>query len=297
MSDIPLQRDFVFDYGRVDRLSPLVRRIVAHNPSPYTFHGTGTYIIGRGAVAVIDPGPDLPEHVEAILDGLPGETVSHILITHTHADHSPAAAALQAATGAPTYGFGPHPSLDIDDAEAGADHTFSPDHRLHDGAILSGPTWSLQSVHTPGHLPNHLCFSLPAEQALFSGDHVMGWSTTVIVPPNGHMATYLSSLRLLLDRDDRLYYPTHGGPITNPRAFVRALIGHRLAREQNIRACLESGIDEIGAIVAALYKNVPRQLHAAAAQSVLAHLIHLQEQGIVELRHPGDRQSGYRVIA
>jgi glyoxylase-like metal-dependent hydrolase (beta-lactamase superfamily II) len=297
MSDIPLQRDLVFDYGRVDRLSPLVRRVIARNPSPFTFHGTGTYIIGQGAVAVIDPGPDLPEHVEAILKAIPGETVSHILITHTHADHSPAAAALQAATGAQTYGFGPHPRVDIDDAEAGADHAFTPDQRLSDGDVVSGPTWSLQAIHTPGHLPNHLCFSLPGEQALFTGDHVMGWSTTVIVPPNGHMATYLNSLRLLLDRDDLIYYPTHGAPIANPRAFVRALIGHRLARERNIRSCLENGLDDIGAIVAALYKNVPRHLHAAAAQSVLAHLIHLQEQGIVEARQQQDEKNAYRLIA
>jgi len=281
MADIPFRRDLDFTYGHVDQLSPLIRRVIARNPSPFTFHGTGTYIIGRGTVAVIDPGPDLAEHRQALTACLVGEQVSHILITHTHDDHCGGARAFQQAVGAPTYGFGPHPGHESEPAEAGADELFMPDNRLNDGDVLAGPGWRLETLHTPGHLANHLCFALSEEDALFTGDHVMGWSTSVVVPPHGHMGAYIRNLERLLARGDRIYYPTHGAPIEQPQAFVRALIRHRRKREADIIACLRAGLDAIPAIVARLYQGVPLHLHAAAAQSVLAHLIDLQERGLV----------------
>ncbi len=189
-SPIPYVRDMTFEYGVIERLSPLIRRVVAHNPGPFTFHGTATYIVGNGAVAVIDPGPALAPHVEAILSGLGGETVSHQMITHTHRDHSPAARLLGRATGAATHGFGPHGAGRGEGVvEEGGDHDFIPDVYLRDGDTVEGDGWSLTALHTPGHTSNHLCFALAQESVLFSGDHVMGWSTTVIAPPDGHMGT------------------------------------------------------------------------------------------------------------
>jgi len=281
MADIPFRRDLDFAYGRVDQLSPLIRRVIARNPSPFTFHGTGTYIIGHGTVAVIDPGPDLAEHHQALMACLTGEQVSHILITHTHDDHCGGARAFQRAVGAPTYGFGPHPGHESEPAEAGADEMFMPDNRLNDGDVLAGPGWRLKTLHTPGHLANHLCFALLEEAALFTGDHVMGWSTSVVVPPHGHMGAYIRNLERLLARDDNIYYPTHGAPIEQPRKFVSALIRHRRQREADIIACLGAARETIPAIVAHLYQDVPTHLHAAAAKSVLAHLIDLQERGLV----------------
>jgi glyoxylase-like metal-dependent hydrolase (beta-lactamase superfamily II) len=278
MADLVFNRALAFDYGAAATLSPLVRRVIAHNPSPFTFHGTGTYIIGRGDVAVIDPGPDLPEHVAAILQATGGERISRILITHTHADHSPAAAPLKAATGTSIHAFGPHPSGE-EGVEAGADLAFRPDHLLREGDRIDGPGWHIDVLHTPGHISNHLCFALREERALFTGDHVMGWSTSVVVPPHGHMGDYLHNLERLLGRDDAVYYPTHGAPIDQPQDFVRGLIAHRLSREAEILAYLQQGIGTIEAMVARIYRDVPQHLHGAAAQSVRAHLIHLMEQG------------------
>ncbi|HWT96781.1 MAG TPA: MBL fold metallo-hydrolase, partial [Terriglobales bacterium] len=191
------------------------------------------------------------------------------------------ARAFQQAVGAPTYGFGPHPGHESEPTEAGADETFMPDNRLHDGDVLAGSGWRLETLHTPGHLANHLCFALSEEAALFTGDHVMGWSTSVVVPPHGHMGAYISNLERLLTRDERIYYPTHGAPIEQPHEFVTALIRHRRRREADIIACLHAGLDTIPTIVARLYRDVPLHLHAAAAQSVLAHLIDLQERSLV----------------
>ncbi|WP_341704112.1 MBL fold metallo-hydrolase [Ferrovibrio sp.] len=300
---VPFVKTLDFSYAEAERLSPRIRRVIARNPSPFTFHGTGTYIVGgaqadrdhgraahgRGPVAVIDPGPDDAAHVAALLRALDGETVSHILITHTHRDHSPAAAALQQATGAPTYAFGPHPLPQGGPAvEEGGDHAFRPDHRLADGDTVDGPGWTLTALHTPGHISNHLCFALREEQALFSGDHVMGWSTTVISPPDGSMTDYYASLNRLLPRDDARYYPTHGAPIdahstgASPQAFVQALLQHRAAREVQILRCLDrEGPQTIPQMVAAMYHDVPAYLHPAAARSVLAHLIHMVADGRV----------------
>ena len=279
-ASIPFVREIEFEYGAVDQVSPLIRRVVAHNPGPFTYTGTGTYIVGRGEVAVVDPGPLLPAHVAAILAALAGETITHQIITHTHLDHSPAARLVAEATGAPTYGYGPHGSGRGEPAvEEGGDHDFAPDVTVRDGDVIEGAGWTLSAVHTPGHTSNHLCFALAGEDALFSGDHVMGWSTSVISPPDGDMADYFASLHKLLGRDDRVYWPTHGAPISDPKPFVRAFIAHREDRERQILDCLGRGVDRIPRMVKAMYANVDRGLYPAAARSVLAHLVHMVGDG------------------
>jgi glyoxylase-like metal-dependent hydrolase (beta-lactamase superfamily II) len=280
--EIPFRRDFAFEYGKLEHVAPGVRRIVANNPGPFTFRGTGTYVVGQGEVAVIDPGPDLAEHVEALLTGLAGERISHILVTHTHRDHSPAAAAVKAATGAPTYGFGPHGGTrGIPGIEEGGDWDFVPDIVTKDGDEIAGAGWRFEAVHTPGHTSNHLCFALPDRGVLFSGDHVMGWSTSVIAPPDGDMAAYMASLDKLLQRSDAVYWPTHGPAITEPKEHVRAFIAHRREREAGIVACLEAGIGQIDAMVERLYVGLNPNLKRAAGRSVLAHLIDLIGRGAV----------------
>jgi len=293
-TEIKFNRELDFTYGRVDQVSPMIRRVIAENPSPFTFYGTGTYIVGHGKVAVIDPGPARPEHVEALLRALDGETVTHIIVTHTHLDHSPAARFIKDATGAPTYGFGPHGTLRRGPkVEEGADHDFKPDHVVHDGAVIQGAAWTLEAVHTPGHTSNHLCFALHDENALFSGDHVMGWSTSVISPPDGDMQAYMHSLRKLLDRPETTYWPTHGAPITDTHAYVRSFIAHREDREEQITACIRDGIGRIPAMVERMYADVPAFLHPAAARSVLAHLIHMVETGRVHCDGPPGEDSVY----
>ena len=294
--EIPFRREFSFEYGRLERVSPGVRRIVARNPSPFTFRGTGTYVVGDGEVAVIDPGPDLDEHVSALLAGLSGELVTHILITHTHSDHSPAAAALKTATGAPTYGFGPHAGGKRGDpaVEEGGDWDFAPDVTVHDGDAIAGSGWRFEAVHTPGHTSNHLCFALPDRGILFSGDHVMGWSTSVIAPPDGDMSAYMASLDKLLGRPDAVYWPTHGPAITEPQAHVRAFVAHRREREAGIVECLAAGSERIDAIVDKLYVGLQPGLRRAAARSVHAHLLDLAERGIVESGGPPTIDAIYR---
>ncbi len=261
------------NHGRMERLSPLVRRVIAANPGPFTYTGTGTYVIGTGEVAVIDPGPLDQAHIDSILAGLGAERISHILITHTHLDHSPAAAPIKAATNALTYGFGPHGrSEDGTVVEAGGDMDFSPDQVIVGGDVVAGTGWTIDVVHTPGHTSNHLCFALREERALFTGDHVMGWSTTIISPPDGNMADYMASLELLLARNDEIYYPTHGAPITAPKDLVNALIAHRLEREDQILACLADGPRTLAQMVPVVYAAVDKRLHPAAARSMLAHL-------------------------
>jgi glyoxylase-like metal-dependent hydrolase (beta-lactamase superfamily II) len=258
-------------------MEPLVRRLLAPNPSPFTYTGTETYIVGRGEVAVIDPGPDLAEHVEAILAATAGEQIQAILCTHTHRDHSPASRALHAATGAPIIGCAP---LTMDDDGPRADAAFDPDYDpervLADGEIVTGAGWTLEAVATPGHTSNHLCFALRESGALFSGDHIMGWSTTVVSPPDGDMAAYMASLDKLLARDDRIYYPAHGDPVQEPRRFVRAVAAHRRARERQILDLLERESQPIPAMVAVMYRGIDPRLHGAAGRSVLAHLIDLE---------------------
>jgi glyoxylase-like metal-dependent hydrolase (beta-lactamase superfamily II) len=273
--------------GRAERLAPLVRRILAPNPSPFTHTGTQTYIVGRGEVAVIDPGPDLASHIEALVAALAGERVTAILCTHTHRDHSPASRPLQAATGAPIVGCA---ALSLDDAGPRADESFDSDYRpdrvLADGEDVAAGGWTLAAVATPGHTSNHLCFALGGESALFTGDHVMGWSTTVVAPPDGDMADYMAGLDRLLGREDRVYYPAHGPAVTDPHAHVRRLIGHRRMRERQILAHLERGEGRIEAMVADIYAEIDPRLFPAAGRSVLAHLIDLERRGLA--RGEGD---------
>lgn len=305
--------DFEPMYGEMVEVSPLLRRLVCKNPSKFTFHGTGTYVIGRGDVAVIDPGPRDDDHIQALLQALDGEVVRHILITHTHGDHSPAAHALHEATGAPILGFGKHPEgsvgegddKDDEDDEAAAsseprepqieedpefqrkhapDVDFDPDTTLAHGDIVEGPGYTVEALHTPGHISNHLCFALAEENSVLSGDHVMGWSTTIIPPPDGDVSSYLDSLRVLLNRphDERLY-PTHGAPVENHHEFVQALLGHRIAREAGIIGQLRDGPKSARDIVSVLYANVRKELHKPAARSVLSHLRKLHDEAVVEL--------------
>jgi glyoxylase-like metal-dependent hydrolase (beta-lactamase superfamily II) len=301
-TEIPFRRDLDVDYGVAASLTPLIRRVVARNPGPFTFKGTGTYIVGRGRVAVIDPGPSLAEHVEALLQALRGETISHILVTHTHMDHSPAAAAVKRETGARTYGFGRHGSGRAEDrtgvggvTEEGGDHDFVPDIALRDGDSLEGPGWRLTAVYTPGHTSNHLCFALAEEHVLFSGDHVMGWSTSVIAPPDGDMAAYRRSLGKLLRRDDTVYWPTHGPAIVDPKPFVEAFIAHRRERAEAILKRLAQGDETVEAIVAQVYLGLDPRLKGAAARSVLAHLVELEESGKVASDGPPTLSARYRL--
>ncbi|HXC92001.1 MAG TPA: MBL fold metallo-hydrolase [Stellaceae bacterium] len=294
--DIPFLREFSFEYGRLEPVAPGIRRIVARNPSPFTFTGTGTYVVGAGEVAVIDPGPDLDEHVAALLAGLGGERVTHILVTHTHRDHSPAAKALQAATRAPTFGFGPHAGGRRGEAgiEEGGDWDFTPDVTVRDGDEIAGAGWRFEAVHTPGHTSNHLCFALPEQGLLFSGDHVMGWSTSVIAPPDGDMSAYMASLDKLLGRPDAVYWPTHGPAITEPQPYVRAFVAHRREREAGILECLAAGPQEIMAIVDRLYVGLAQGLRRAAARSVHAHLLDLAARGLVDSDGPPTIDGVYR---
>jgi glyoxylase-like metal-dependent hydrolase (beta-lactamase superfamily II) len=282
MAGIPFITRFDVDYGTAMAVTPRIRRVVAENPGPFTFKGTGTYIVGRGKVAIVDPGPDRPDHVEAVLRAVRGETVTHILVTHTHLDHVPATPAIQRATGARTYAFGPHPRPPGGaHAEEAGDLDFSPDVRLADGEVVEGEGWTVEAVHTPGHISNHLCFAVREDAALLTGDHVMGWSTAVISPPDGDMADYMASLEKLLGRPETLYVPTHGAEIRDPLPFVRAYIAHRLEREAQILARLAEGPRTIPEMVKINYAATPPHLHPAAGRSMLAHLIHMVKDGRV----------------
>jgi glyoxylase-like metal-dependent hydrolase (beta-lactamase superfamily II) len=268
--------------GQVERIAPGVRRLLAPNPSPFTYTGTQSYLIGEGEVAVIDPGPDDTSHVAALLEAVRGERVAAILCTHTHRDHSPASRALAAATGAPIVGCAP---LDLEDEEVGrADEAFDPDYRperaLGDGDRLSADGWALTAVATPGHTSNHLCYALEGTGALFCGDHVMGWATSVVAPPDGDMADYMASLDKLLTRGDRILYPAHGPAIEDPTARLAELVAHRRQREREIIERLAAGQGHIPAIVDAIYVGLDPRLLAAAGRSVLAHLLDLERRGL-----------------
>lgn len=299
-------------YGELIDVSPMLRRIVCKNPSKFTFHGTGTYVIGHGDVAIVDPGPRDQAHIEALLQALDGERVRHILITHTHGDHSPASAAVADATGAPVLGYGPHPTHagsegsnndddddeTIDDGETDpsggygsedpefaekhrVDIDFDPEAPLRHGDVIDGPGYTIEALHTPGHISNHLCFALKEENAVLSGDHVMGWSTTIIPPPDGDVAAYLDSLQILIDRpQDQRLYPTHGERINDHHQYVQALLTHRLAREAGIVEQLQGGPKSAKEMVLELYANVAKHLHKPAARSVVAHLRKLHDEGL-----------------
>jgi glyoxylase-like metal-dependent hydrolase (beta-lactamase superfamily II) len=287
-------------YGSLDQLTPLIGRVIANNPSKFTYRGTGTYIIGRHDVAVIDPGPDNAEHKAALARALEGKNVVGIVVTHCHTDHVPLAAWLHEETGAPTFAIGSHPRPiedevvddepdDTTDEEDDGirehiDHDFAPTRAVVDGeAFLRAEDWSLTAVHTPGHTSNHMCVALDVGNALFTGDHVMGWSTTVVSPPDGNMADYITSLEKVIARGDAVLYPTHGNPVTDPQPFLRAYLEHRLEREAAILRVLGSGKDTIDEIVAVLYVDVRKELHKAAGRSVLAHLVKLVHDGRVRV--------------
>ncbi|HUD28492.1 MAG TPA: MBL fold metallo-hydrolase [Novosphingobium sp.] len=274
-------------YTVAERVGPLVRRVLARNPSPFTYTGTQTYIVGdAGEVAVIDPGPDEPEHIAALVEAIGADQVVAIACTHTHRDHSPAAAPLAAITGAPVVGCA---ALVLDDDGPRADASFDPDYRpdrvLADGEALQGEGWTLRAVATPGHTSNHLCFALEETGALFTGDHVMGWSTSVVSPPDGDMTAYMASLARLYEREqDSVYYPAHGPEVTKPRQLVRGMIGHRRQRERQILRQIESGARTIAEMVPQMYKGVDERLWPAAGRSVLSHLIDLEKRGITMRR-------------
>lgn len=263
-------------------LEPLVTRVLAPNPSPFTFTGTQTHIVGSGDLAVIDPGPVYAGHLAALLAAIDGRPVRAIVITHHHRDHSPGAPALAAATGAPIVGAAPFALLDQGPrADAAFDPTYAPDRVLAEGDTVSGEGWTLEAIATPGHTSNHLAFALPETKALFSGDHVMGWSTTIVSPPDGDMAAYMASLDKLMGRDDRIYYPGHGDAIERPQRLVRGLLGHRRQREGQILRLIAGGEGAIPAMVARMYVGLDPRLLPAAERSVLAHLHDLSARGLV----------------
>ncbi len=282
---IPFVREMDFEYERAQQVSPLIRRLVANNPGPFTYKGTGVYIIGQGDVAIIDPGPDDDAHIEALLRAVEGERVTHILVTHRHMDHSPAAHPLAARTGAKVYSstIAPKPSdCDALRLEASDDHLFQPDINVADGDRFTGPGWTIEAVFTPGHTTNHMAYALIEENALFPGDHIMGWSTTVIGPPDGDMTAYFDSLEKVRDRNFTTLWPTHGPPVRDVRPFVQAFIDHRRAREDQIIEQMRAGKTAIKDMVSVIYADVDKRLHPAACHSVLAHMIRLVELGRVE---------------
>jgi len=271
-------------FGELEQLYPKIARVLCKNPSPYTYTGTGTYIIGDTSLAVIDSGPDMLEHGGALMRAVGNRTVSHILVTHTHIDHSPLSRWLSDQTGAPIYAYGPHGSgksggLDGEDVEAGADKDFEPDHLLKDGDIIEGDGWTIRAIHTPGHTSNHVCFELVEEKTIFVGDHLMAWATTVISPPDGDMKAYLASLEKLKGFDADRLLPTHGHAIDDPKAFIRGVIVHRKMREGQIMRRIERGMDTISVMVPDMYKDVDPRLHPAAARSVFAHIIAMVDDG------------------
>ena len=295
--DIPFRRQLDFDYGTADVVGPGIRRVIAENPSPFTLYGTGTYILGSGSVAVVDPGPADEAHIAALLRATEGETISHILVTHTHMDHSPGCRLLQAHCGALTYAYGPHGAGKLEQGvpvEEGGDMEFSPDRLVRHGDIIQGGDWSVECVYTPGHTSNHMCFQLRESKALFTGDHVMGWSTSIISPPDGDMASYLASLALLLERDDAVYWPTHGPAITDPKPFVQAFIEHRQEREAQIFACIDDGVNLIVDMVPLMYKSTPEFMYPAAARSVFAAIEYMVNRGALVSDGQVNLDAGYR---
>ena len=298
-SPIPFVRDIDFEYGRVDQVSPLIRRVIANNPGPFTFIGTGVYIIGRGEVAVLDPGPIDEAHFEALKAALEGETVTHVIVTHGHSDHSPLARPLAEWAGCQTYAYGC--SVPTAKGELGSedDPDFTPDVKLCCGDVLSGPGWTLEAIHTPGHTATHMCFALKEENALFSGDHIMGWSTTIVAPPDGDMGDYMRSLDKVQDKNFDILWPTHGAPInTDVHGFIESYKAHRRGREAAILAHLAHGEISIRDMVTEMYADVDARLHPAAALSVLGQMRELVKQGRVRASEtPCMIESSYQLVS
>ena len=299
--DIPFDKRFSLEPDQVQEVAPGVRAIVADNPSPFTFKGTISYIVGRGQVAIIDPGPDDVVHVAALLEAVRDETVTHIFVTHTHRDHSPAAAKIKDATGAKILAQGPHrPARPLHTGEirrldASVDLDFRPDITLADGEIVNGKGWTLQAVATPGHTANHMAYAFKEADLLFAGDHVMAWSTTIVAPPDGAMSDYMASLHKLAERSEPLYLSGHGAPVRDAPRYVQYLIRHRQAREASILHRLGKGAADIPTIVRAVYIGLDPRLVGAAALSVLAHLEELVARGAVVTEGPASIGGIYRL--
>lgn len=285
---MPLNFDLSFEpsYGEPVPVFPGVARVTANNPGAFTFHGTNSYLVGEHELAVIDPGPEDKEHLDGLVRAIAGRPVTHILVSHTHRDHSPLAARLSKATGAPVCAEGPHrPARNPPTVTAlsnGADTAFKPDVALADGDLVTGEGWGLRTVLTPGHTANHAAFALDGTGLLFSADHVMAWSTTIVAPPDGSMADYMASLDKLIERGDRLLLPGHGGPVKNPQEYLRGLKEHRLGRERAILDRLRQGDRSVDKLVKAIYRDTDPKMHAAAGLSVLAHLEDLVDRRLVE---------------
>ena len=295
---IPFVKDFDFKYGECSVMSPLVKRVIANNPGPFTYTGTGVYIIGNKEVAIIDPGPNTPEHKNAIKKVLTGKKVTHIFLTHHHLDHSPLAKPLALEYGCNIYGL----SIDIKkrnsfpSLEAGEDNTFKPDIDVKCGDLFKGGEWTIEAIHTPGHTSNHVCYALKEENLLFSGDHIMGWSTSVVSPYEGHMGDYINSLKKIKERDFSIIFPTHGTYIDKVDSFIDAYINHRYYREKQIIEALKTGSGLILDIVKKHYLDLDKRLYPAAAHSVLSHLIYLREKGVVMATADNGLDCHYKII-
>lgn len=295
---IPFIKTLEFEYGVPARVSGLVSRVVCKNPSPFTYFGTGTYLVGQKDLVIIDPGPDDDAHLQALMAAIGVRNVSHILITHPHADHSPLATKLSGFTGAKIWGKSEvktHKPIGHE-TEEGDDFGFNPDFEITDGQIINADGFEIEAISTPGHTAGHYCFALPAENALFCGDHIMGWSTSVILPPDGNMNQYLASLEKVLARGFKTLYPTHGAPITEPEPFIKAYIAHRLEREQQVIDCLKQGITKIADMVPILYANVDKRLWPAAALSLYAHVLRLVENGVAACDKAPEIGAIYQII-
>ncbi len=301
MSDLVHEREFDPRYGEAVEISDAIRRLTVENPGPFTFHGTNTYLVGRDEVAVIDPGPEDEVHIARILEAVGGATVSAILVSHTHRDHSPGARLLKARTGAPIVGCAPHRAArplfsgEINPLDASADTDHAPDREMKEGDRLVVDGLTLEAIETPGHTANHLAFALDEGRVLFSADHVMAWSTSIVAPPDGSMTDYMASIEKLRERDDRLYYPGHGGPVREPQRYLRALKVHRHQREAAILRRLAAGDRHIAVMVETIYATTDKRLHRAAALSVLAQMEALVERGVVRCDGPVTLEAEYRL--
>ncbi len=291
---IDFNKNLEFTYGKSDRLSPLVRRVIANNPGSFTFTGTGTYLVGSGDVAVIDPGPADQQHIDAILAATAGENITHILVTHRHIDHSPGCELLQAGCGAETWAFKPPPASSANGF--GLDTRFKPDHIVSDGDQIGEGPWQLECLHTPGHSSDHLSFYLAAENALFCGDVVMGWSTTIVSPPDGNMLEYMASLERLKTRSDSIYYPTHGAPIPDPQVYVEKLYQHRREREEQVFSCISEGSNTLDDMVPVVYADLDPAMFGAASRSLLATIEYLVDSGRLEVRNTTLGEISYHMV-
>jgi glyoxylase-like metal-dependent hydrolase (beta-lactamase superfamily II) len=301
--DIPFNKKLDLVPDTVDEPASGVRRVMANNPGPFTFKGTLSYIVGRGKVAIVDPGPEDAAHTQALLDAVRGETVTHIFVTHTHRDHSPGVRALKVQTGATVYAEGPHRAArplhigEHNPLDSSGDHEFMADVRLKDGEFVEGDGWVIEGITTPGHTANHMAFALRDKNILFAGDHVMGWSTSIVAPPDGAMSDYMASLHKLARRDETLYFPGHGPEIRDAKRFVNYYILHRRAREASILHRLGKGATDIPTIVRAIYIGIDPRLTGAAGLSVLAHMEDLVARGLVQTDGPTAIDGVYRVAA